>query len=114
MIQFIMSHPWMLSLFGIPALLAAIPTLLHKLEVAALKKMIATGDPIDQKAIKGIISVSVTWAEEKYGAGKGPIKFEAVDALLAKALPFMSADDRKKFIEDAVKALDSGAHDAAQ
>lgn len=114
MIQFITSHPWLLALIGVPALVAALPTMLHKAEVSALKSLFAQGDAADQKALKGIALVAVTWAEEKYGDGKGIVKFEAVDALLAKAIPFISADQRKKLIEDTVTGLDSGVHEAAQ
>lgn len=114
MIQYALAHPWILALLGIPAMLSSLPHLLHKGEVAAIRRLLATRDPIDQKAIKATISAWVTWAEEKYGAGQGPIKFAMVDAVLAKVLPFMSADDRQKLIEDAAKELDSGAHEATQ
>lgn len=114
MIQFITSHPWLLALLGVPALLAALPGIIRKLEVQALHKLIDQGDEIDHQAIRDTIAVWVQWAEKKYGADKGPVKFAAVDALIAKALPFMSADDRKKLIEDVVKALDEGAREATQ
>lgn len=112
MVNFILAHHWILALLGLPALLSALPAIIHKAEVAALKGLFSQGDAIDQKAIKAVASAIVTWAEEKYGAGNGPIKFDMVDAILAKALPFIPADDRKKLIEEVVKALDDGAHEA--
>lgn len=114
MLQYLIDHPWLLALLGAPALIKSLPGLLRKLEVAALRRLVEKGDEIDREALKGTLAVWVTWAEKKYGAGKGPVKFEAVDGLLSKALPFLSAEDRKHLIEESVKQLDEGAHEASQ
>ncbi len=114
MIQFAIDHPWLLVLLGAPALLASLPTMLRKAEVAALRALLSKGDASDQKALKAIILALVTLAEEKYGEGKGPLKFDEVDKLLAKLLPFIGAEDRKKLINDVVSQLDAGAHEVTQ
>jgi hypothetical protein len=108
--QFILNHPWLLSLLGLPAILAAIPLALQKFEVSALKSLFRFGDSADQKAMKGIVKVLVQWAEDKYS--EGAVKFDVVDAIVARALPFLTVEQRKQLIEDSVKDLDAGASEA--
>lgn len=113
-VHFVISHPWALTLLGIPALLAALPAALRKVETMVFKKLLANGDAIDQRAIRATIRAWTTWAEEKYGTGTGAQKFAVVDGVLAKVLPFLSAEDRKKLIENVLAELDAGAQEAGQ
>lgn len=100
------NHPW-LFVFALPL----IPAALNKIEKIAVAKMLASGDAIDQEFIRTTLKAAVVWAEKK-GAKDGPDKFAAVDKLVARALPFLNADQRKKLIEDAVASLDAGANDS--
>jgi hypothetical protein len=110
--QLALSYPWLLSLMGLPAILAAVPLLLQKIEMRALNSLFAIGDDADKKAIKEIVKTLVQWAEEKYR--EGPIKFDAVDSIVAYALPFIGAEQREQLIEAAVKDLDAGAKQSVQ
>lgn len=113
-IKYILDHSWLLALLGVPALLAAVPTLVRRATINGLHKIIEAGEfPEDDELIRAIVAALVKWAEAKYKAGRGPLKYEAVDTLAAKALPFMGAEDRRKLIEEAVKQLDAGAHEAS-
>lgn len=104
MLQYLIDHPGLFA-FAIPA----IPLILVKIERFAVSQLLSRGDPIDQEAIKGVLKVLVVWAEKK-GATDGAAKFAAVDRIVAHAIPFLTADQRKSLIEDAVKKLDDEAH----
>lgn len=116
MINFVLAHPALLALF-VPTILAAIPGLLVKLEKAALARLFSAGDVSDQKAIRGIVKVAVIWAEEKYNNPIGPsgeTKLAAVSRMIQRALPFLSADQVRGLIEEAVKEIDSEAKAAIE
>jgi hypothetical protein len=109
-LSYILAHPWLLSLIGLPALLAAVPLVLQKLEVQALKELFKVGDDADKRAIKAIVKALVQWAEDKYK--EGAVKFDTVDTIIARTFPFLSADQRKQLIEETVRDLDAGAKTA--
>jgi hypothetical protein len=105
LVHFVMDHPALLLL-----LLPAVPSVLVKLEKAALAELFSLGDAADQAFARDVAAALVKWAEAKYDApGSGDAKRAAVDRALAWALPFMSADQRKDLIEKSVAELDKGA-----
>lgn len=108
MANFLFAHP---SLFLF--LLPAIPSLIGKLEKIIIKKLLSDRDEIDRRLIKSVIKSVVIWAEEK-GARDGAAKFAAADRLVARALPFLNADQRKALIENAVLELDKTANEVLQ
>jgi hypothetical protein len=106
MIQFLLNHP-ALFLFLLPA----IPSVLGKLEKAAIARLLSAGDAADQKLIRTVTKGVVVWAEDK-SALDGSGKFAIADKLVARAMPFLSADQRKALIQNAVAELDKDANDA--
>lgn len=114
MLNYVMNHPWLLGLI-LPSIVAAVPGLLVKAEKAALANLFSYGDPVDQEALRSTVKVWVVWAEKKYAiAGQGRNKFEAVNALVARALPFIPAEQREDMIEQAVEQLDAAAKATVQ
>lgn len=107
MIKFLIDHP-ALFLFLLPA----IPAVLGKLEKVAIASLLSRGDTADQKLMRAVAVAVVTWAEDKIGASNGAAKFDVADKLLARALPFLSADQRQHLIESCVSELDKDAHEA--
>ncbi len=85
MINFLLAHP---SLFLF--LLPAVPSVLGKIEKAAVAKLLAAGDQADQALIRTVLKGIVVWAEAK-GAADGAGKFSMADRLVARAMPFLSA-----------------------
>jgi hypothetical protein len=106
LVDWVLNHPSLL-LLAVPA----IPSILGRLEKAAIARLLSAGDEADQNLMRSVVSAVVVWAEEK-GAKSGAEKFAAADKVLARALPFLSADQRKDLIENAVKALDESAKQA--
>lgn len=106
MINFLMNHP-ALFLFLLPA----VPSVLGKLEKAAIARLLAAGDLADQKLILTVTKGFVVWAEDK-GRLDGSGKFAVADKLVARAMPFLSADQRRDLIQNAVAELDKDANDA--
>lgn len=105
--NFIMSHPWLLAMI-LPTVLASIPSAIVKIEKMAIARLLSSGDEIDQEAIRATFQVWVVWAEKK-GARDGPAKFAKVDSIVSRVFPFLSADQRKSLIEDAVTQMDAAA-----
>lgn len=109
MLNYIMSHPWLLALI-VPPALAAVPSLIVKAEKAALARLFAQGDAIDQKFMRSVVRAAVLWAEEKGDlAGGGAKKFDAAEKILNRALPFLSAQQCEDLIEKAVLEMDAEA-----
>lgn len=106
MIQFLINHP-AVFLFLLPAL----PSILGKIEKAAIAQLLARGDSVDQKLLRTVAKAIVVWAEEK-GSINGAAKFTMADKLISRALPFLTAEQRKELIESAVAELDKSANDA--
>lgn len=114
MINYVLAHPSLL-LWLFPFLVAGAVSAIGKAEKYALARLLTIGDVHTQKAIHDTIKVWVVWAEEEYADprdGTGSEKFAAVDNLLARALPFLSADQRRDLIEKAVKEMDAEANAA--
>lgn len=109
-VNYVLNHPWLAALI-VPPMLTGLPSMLGKLEKAAISRLLSTGDTVDRKLLKTVIKAVVVWAEEK-GAQDGPSKFAAADKLVAGALPFLSADQREGLIEAAVAELDKDANDS--
>ncbi len=110
--NFILSHPSLL-LWAFPFVLTSGVVLLGKIEKAALARLFVLGDAADQEAIRTIAGAVVKWAEAKAAPNAdGSSKFATVDKLLARALPFLSADQRRMLIERSVAEMDKDAHDA--
>lgn len=112
--SYILNHPALL-LWALPVLLPFIPKAVRAIEGRILRHLLSAGDADDQQLIRAITRAFVVWAENKcQKEGAGGEKFKQVDALLAKALPFLSADQRRTLIENTLEALDAEAKAAAQ
>lgn len=82
------------------AALKALPKLLEAKVLAALEYLFEKGDAADDKWL----IATIVWAEEKYGAGTGKVKAEAVVAKVISLLPvqyrlFMSDKAKAKAVE---------------
>ncbi len=106
MLQFLLNHPALLLL-----LLPSIPAMLAKLQKIIIARLLSQGDEIDQELLKSVARAVVLWAEKK-GARDGSGKFAVADKLIAHALPFLTAEQRHKLIQDAVDQMDQAAHEA--
>ena len=106
MIEFLLNHPY-LFLFALPL----VPVALAKIEKIAIARLLSEGDADDQALLRSVAQAVVLWAEKK-GAQDGSGKFAVADKLVARALPFLSADQRRKLIQDAVDQMDKAAHEA--
>lgn len=112
MVQFILNHPALL-LWAFSFVLTSSVVALGKAEKAALARLFVLGDAADQEAIRTIAGAVVKWAEKKAAPNAdGSSKFAVVDKMLARALPFLSADQRREIIEKAVAEMDKDANDA--
>ena len=85
---------------GLVALLGmvikALPDMLEAKALAALEYLFEKGDAADDRLIVAFIQ----WSEEKYGAGTGKIKAEAVVAKITALLPIQY----RLFLTDKAKA----------
>jgi hypothetical protein len=110
--NYLLAHPALL-LWAFPFVLAAAVKGIASVEKAVFARLFELGDPVDQKAVRATAAIWVQWAEAKAGpAADGSSKFVLVDKLLARALPFLSADQRKSLIEQSVSAMDAAAQAA--
>lgn len=112
--EYLLKHP-VLFLWALPMLLPFVPKLVRSISGMAFKRLVSEGDADDQLLMRSITKAFVVWAENKCKKdGAGGEKFKQVDALLAKAIPFLSADQRKSLIENTLDALDAEAKNASQ
>lgn len=114
MLNYVLEHPWLLALI-LPTILASIPSYLVKAEKAVLAKLFAYGDANDKEAIRASVKIWVLWAEKKYNiTGQGKVRFQAVSAIIGRALPFIPQEQLEDLIEKAVMEMDAAANAAVQ
>lgn len=112
MIQYLLAHPSLL-LWAFPFVLAAAVGAVGKAEKAGISYLFSRGDAIDQECARSIVAAVVKWAEKRAAPNAdGSSKFAAVDKMLARALPFLTADERRQVIEKCVAEMDQAAQDA--
>lgn len=108
----LMSHPSLL-LWAFPFVLAAAVGAIGKAEKAGISYLFSRGDAVDQECARSVVAAIVKWAEKRAAPNAdGSSKFATVDKLLARALPFLSADERRQVIEQSVREMDKAANDA--
>lgn len=106
MVTFLLNHP-ALFLFLLPA----VPSVIGKIEKVMIARLLSRGDAADQELLRSVAKAVVLWAEKK-GASDGSSKFAVADKLVARALPFLSADQRRSLIQGAVDEMDKAANEA--
>lgn len=112
MINWLLAHPSLL-LWAFPFVLAAAVGAIGKAEKAGIAYLFSRGDVVDQECARSVVAAVVVWAEKRAAPNAdGSSKFAAVDKLLARFLPFLSADERREVIEASVKEMDKAAHEA--
>lgn len=110
--NFLLAHPSLL-LWAFPFVLAAAVGAIGKIEKAGIAYLFSRGDKIDQDCARSIVAAVVKWAELRAAPNAdGTSKFAVVDKLLARAMPFLSADERREIIEKSVAEMDKAANDA--
>ncbi len=108
----LLAHPSLL-LWAFPFILAAVVGAVGKIEKAGISYLFSRGDAIDQECARSIVAAVVLWAEKRAAPNAdGSSKFATVDRLLANALPFLNADERRQVIEASVREMDKAANDA--
>ncbi len=112
MVNFVLAHPSLL-LWAFPFVLAAAVGAIGKAEKAGIAYLFSRGDAVDQECARAIVAAVVKWAEKRAAPNAdGSSKFAAVDKLLARFLPFLSADERREIIEKSVAEMDKAANEA--
>lgn len=108
--NYLLAHPALL-LWAFPFVVGAVVKFIGNMEKVALERLFSYGDADDRAAIRATADIWVKWAERRAAPNAdGSSKFAVVDKLLARGLPFLSAEDRRSLIEKCVAEMDAAAN----